>query len=148
VRRRLAFPSSAVPKRWTRSVQTALVHVMSLAHYALVHTRSRAVNGRNHRARLAAKCDQLDHEVRLLRDEIRIKDARLVRIPADRRPHYAPTAQLTAMLAKGSTPWTRSREAAPTTGDAGEGVVEDGVYGVRGRDCPAACRARGRGHAA
>ncbi len=30
MRRRFAFPSSAVPKRWTRSVQTALVHVMSL----------------------------------------------------------------------------------------------------------------------
>src|SRR5271157_4989098 len=38
VRRRFALPSSAVPKRWTRSVQTALVHVMSLAHYALVQT--------------------------------------------------------------------------------------------------------------
>ena len=26
----------AVPKYWTRSIQAALVHVMSLAHYALV----------------------------------------------------------------------------------------------------------------
>ena len=67
---------------------------MSLAHYALVHTRSWGVNGRNHRARLAAKCDQLDHEVRLLRDEIRIKDARLARIPAVRRPHYPPHASV------------------------------------------------------
>jgi hypothetical protein len=40
VRRQFALPSSAVPKRWTRSVQTALVHVMSLAHYALVQTQS------------------------------------------------------------------------------------------------------------
>jgi hypothetical protein len=54
VRRRFALPSSAVPKRWTRSVQTALVHVMSPAHYALVHTRSWAANGRNQSLILSA----------------------------------------------------------------------------------------------
>ena len=76
-----AVSQSAVPKHWTRSIQTALIHVMSLAHYTLVHTRSWAANGRNDRVRLSAKTDQLDHEIRLLREEIRIKDARLARIP-------------------------------------------------------------------
>lgn len=64
----MRYPSVA-PKHWTRSIQTALVHVMSLAHYALVHTRSWAANGSNDRARLSAKSDQLDHEIRLLREE-------------------------------------------------------------------------------
>jgi len=71
VRRRFASPFSATPKRWTRSVQTALIHVMSMAHYALVHTQSWVANGSTERARLSAKCDQLDHEVLLLRDELR-----------------------------------------------------------------------------
>ncbi len=44
----MRYPSVA-PKHWTRSIQTALVHVMSLAHYALVHTRSWAANGSNDR---------------------------------------------------------------------------------------------------
>jgi hypothetical protein len=65
---------------------------MSLAHYAMVHTRSWAVNSSNDRARLSAKKDQLDQEIGLLREEIRIKDERLARIPASQRPHYRPTA--------------------------------------------------------
>ena len=58
----------AVPKHWTRSIQAALVHVMSLAHYALVQTRSWAANSSHDRARLAAQKDQLDQEIRLLRE--------------------------------------------------------------------------------
>jgi transposase InsO family protein len=114
VRRRFALPSSAVPKlpkRWTRSVHTALVHVMSLAHYALVQTRSWAANGSSERARLSAKCDQLDHEVRLLRDEIRIKDARLARIPAVRRPHYPPTERLGILELRALRGWSLAQTA-------------------------------------
>jgi hypothetical protein len=70
-------PRLAVPKRWKRSVQRALVTVMSLAQYTLVSTRSWAANSRNHRVRLSVKTDQLDNEIRLLREEIRIKDARM-----------------------------------------------------------------------
>jgi hypothetical protein len=51
------YPSAA-PKHWARSIQTALIHVMSLAHYALVHTRSWAANSSNVRVRLSAKADQ------------------------------------------------------------------------------------------
>ena len=80
-------PRLAVPKHWSRSVQRTLVTVMSLAHYTLVSTRSWAANSRNHRVRLSAKTDQLDNEFRLLREEIRIKDARMLRMPALRRPH-------------------------------------------------------------
>src|SRR5262249_36501134 len=31
---------------------------------------------------------ELEHEIALLREEIRVKDARLARIPAPQRPHY------------------------------------------------------------
>ena len=84
---------------------------MSLAHYALVHTRSWAANGSTERARLSAKCDQLDHEVRLLRDEIRIKDARLARIPASRRPHYPPTERLGILELRALRGWSLAQTA-------------------------------------
>src|ERR1700732_5414956 len=79
---------------------------MSLPHYARVQPQSWAANGRTQRARLSAKCDQLDHEVRLLRDEIRIKDARLARIPAVRRPHYPPTERLAILELRALRGWS------------------------------------------
>ena len=101
----------AAPKHWTRSIQTALVHVMSLAHYALVHTRSWAADGSNDRVRLAGKSDQLDHEIRLLREVIRIKDARLARIPALRRPHYQPTERLAILELRALRSWSLAQTA-------------------------------------
>ena len=106
-----AVPRSAVPKGWARSIQTALVNVMSLAHYTLVHTRSWATNGSNDRVRLSAKCDQLDHEIRLLREEMRIKDARLGRIPAARRPHYQPTERLAILELRAQRGWSLAQTA-------------------------------------
>ena len=81
-------PKLSIPRHWTNAIQSALVQVISLAHYALVSTRSWAANGSNDRARLAAKADQLEQKVTLLREEIRIKDARMEAIP----PAATPTA--------------------------------------------------------
>ena len=106
-----AVPRSAVPKRWTRSIQSALIHVMSLGHYALVRTRSWAANGSSDRVRLSAKSDQLENEIRLLREEIRIKDARLARIPALRRPHYQPTERLAILELRALRGWSLAQTA-------------------------------------
>jgi hypothetical protein len=84
---------------------------MSLAHYALVHTRGWAANGSNDRVRLSAKSDQLEHEIRLLREEIRIKDARLDRIPALRRPHYQPTERLAILELRALRGWSLAQTA-------------------------------------
>ena len=87
-------PRQVPPKHWTRSVQSALIHVIALAQYALVCSRSQAGNSSRQRARLAAKADQLEEEIVLLREEGRIKYARMGRIPASKRPHYLPTERL------------------------------------------------------
>jgi hypothetical protein len=92
------MPSLTIPKSWPRSVQSAIVQVIALAHYALAYTRSWATNSPNERLRLAARAGHLEQEVALLREEIRIKDARTASIPAARRPHYGPTERL-AILA-------------------------------------------------
>jgi hypothetical protein len=70
-----ARPAFTLPRHWTRSVKAALVHAMSLAHYALLSTRGRAVPRRNGHAGFSAQADQLPEEINLLREEIRIKDA-------------------------------------------------------------------------
>ena len=54
-----------------------MLHVISLAQYATVYTRSWAVDSMNGRVRLKAENDRQKQEIALLREEIRIKDARM-----------------------------------------------------------------------
>jgi hypothetical protein len=82
--RKLVLPTS-----WPRGVRSALLHVVSLAQYAAVYTRSWASESRNARVRLKADKDQFLQEVALLRAEIRLKDARMACLPALRRPQGA-----------------------------------------------------------
>ncbi len=79
-------PTIPLPRSWTKHVRSAMLHVVSLAQYATVYTRSWAVDSRNGRVRLKVENDRLRQEVTLLREEILIKDARTALIAAQRRP--------------------------------------------------------------
>jgi hypothetical protein len=65
-------PKIPLPKSWTTHVRSAVLHVIALAQYATVYTRSWAANSLNARVRLKAECDRLQQEVALRDDEIRI----------------------------------------------------------------------------
>jgi transposase InsO family protein len=104
--------NSSLPKQWTRSVKSALVHAISLAQYALVYTRSWAGNSKIQRVRLAARANQCEQEVRLLRDEARIKDARMQRIPGSQRPHYLPIERLAILELRAARGWSLTQTAA------------------------------------
>src|SRR5262249_344751 len=95
-----------VPRNWTHSIRAALLNVISLAQYALVYTRSWAGNSRSHRVRIEATANQLQQEVALLREEIRIKDARMARIPPGRRPHYQPVERLAILELRAARSWS------------------------------------------
>ena len=71
-------PRIPLPKDWTGNVRSAVLHVISLAQYATAYTRSWAANSPNERMRLKTENDRLESEVALLKEEIRIKDARLL----------------------------------------------------------------------
>ena len=83
-------PNIPLPKAWNKHVRSAALHVLSLAQYATVYTRAWASDSANTRVRLKAEIDRLTQEVALLREEIRIKDARMVRIDPHRRPLIRP----------------------------------------------------------
>ena len=85
-----AFSNIPLPTGWPDSVRSAVIYVISLAHYAITYARGWAANSINARVRLAAKNNQLKQEIQLLREELRIKDARMARIDPHRRPHYPP----------------------------------------------------------
>ena len=92
-----SLPDIPLPAGWARNVKSAVLHVISLAHCAIVATRGWAANSINARVRLSSDNDQAQQEIELLREELRIKDARLAKIDPRRRPYY-PSAERMAIL--------------------------------------------------
>ena len=64
-------------KGWPRHVRSAVIHAISLAQTSLTASRGWAAESLNAWLRRRAEVDRLQQETRLLREEIRIKDARM-----------------------------------------------------------------------
>ncbi len=88
-----------------------MLHVISLAQFALAYTRGWAVNSQVARVRLKAENDRLRQQVAWLTEEIRIKDARMRLTAAQRRPHYAPTERMSILEFRAARAWSRQRPA-------------------------------------
>jgi transposase InsO family protein len=89
-----------LPKGWCDGVKNAVIHTIALAHYAITYARGWAVNSPLQRVRLAGQLEQAQNEIVLLREELHIKDARIMRIPAQERPHYAPAERMAILELK------------------------------------------------
>ena len=96
------FETSEVPlpAGWQENTKRAMISLMVMAHYAMVSVRGWAVNSRIHRVRLQAQLEESRQEIALQAEELRIKDARMQRIPAHQRPHYTPEERLAIMEVK------------------------------------------------
>ncbi len=67
---------------------------------------ARASNDRDHRTRVRVEIDRLNHELALLQEELRIKNARMERIPPQRRPHYTPLERMAIMELRAARGWS------------------------------------------
>ena len=94
-----------VSGQWPRSVRSAMLHVVSLAHGSITFSRSWAADSSLQRVRLAGELERTRNEVSLLREELRIKDARMVRIPAHHRPFYPPVERMAILELKAARGW-------------------------------------------
>jgi transposase InsO family protein len=104
-----AIPKLGLPRNWPKSLKFAYLCAVALARVALVEARSWCVNSPIARVRLAAECEQLNCEVVMLREELRIKDARLARIEPANRPHYPPTERLAILALKAARGWNNAQ---------------------------------------
>ena len=84
-------PAIPLPRGWSSHVKSAMLHVISLAQFAMAYTRGWAANSPNARVRLKAEHDRAQQEVALLNEELRILRARVAQLPPHRRPYYPPT---------------------------------------------------------
>ena len=98
-------PRIHLPKGWQDCVKSAVLHAIALAHYAIVSARSRAADSINGRVRLGAQNDRLQEECALLREELRIKNARIAQIAPQRRPHYGPHERMAILELRAARLW-------------------------------------------
>ena len=105
------IPAIPLPKGWPRYVRSAVVHVISLAQYATAYSRSWAADSANGRVRLRAERDRLEQELLLEREASRIKDARMGRVPPQRRPHYSPVERLEILQLRAARGWSLQQTA-------------------------------------
>ena len=99
-------PRIPLPKGWQDCVKSAVLHAISLAHYAIVYARAWAADSFNARVRLAAENDQLHEACALLREELRIKDTRIAQIAPQRRPHYGPYERMAILELRAARGWS------------------------------------------
>ena len=92
-----------IPKSWPKNIKSTVLQVISLAHYAITYARGWAANSINVRVRLQAKLNTTLEEIAKLREELRIKDARMARIDPQKRPHH-PAVERMAILELKSCP--------------------------------------------
>ncbi len=100
------LPRLAIPNGWTASIKAAMLHVISLAQYAMAYTRSWAANSPNERIRLKGKVDERDQQNAALREIDRIKGARMARIPPAQRPRYEPAERLAILELRAAQCWS------------------------------------------
>jgi putative transposase len=104
-------PAISLPRGWPRRVKSTMLHVISLAQFALAYTRGWAVNSQVARVRLMGENDRLRQQVAFLAEEIRIKDARMKRIASLRRPHYVPAERMSILELRAARGWSTQQTA-------------------------------------
>ena len=92
--------SHPLPPRWPQRARSAIVHALSLARVALLATTDRV-----------ATSIRLEHELALLREELRIKDARIERVPPRHRPHYPAVERLAILELRAARGWSAAQSA-------------------------------------
>lgn len=74
-----------LPRHWPGRMHTAIIHAISLAQFALTAARARPEKKQASGSRRERDIERLHQEVHLLREELRLKDTRMKRMPGHRQ---------------------------------------------------------------
>ena len=101
-----------VPRNWNKRVKVAILHALSLARSSFTGAVAQLSMSRRRTHRLVAEIERLKSELRLHREELRLKDARMGRVPPRRRPHYSPTERMSILELRALRGWSVAQTAA------------------------------------
>lgn len=110
MRPKTAVPAVRLPRAWKAQVRSAVLHVFSLAHAAIAEARGR-VGETGTAARLRIDNERLRQQIALLREEIRIKDARMAQLAPQRRPHYPANERMAILELRAARGWSLAQTA-------------------------------------
>ena len=111
MREKQTRPGIPLPKIWPRHVKLAVLHAISLAHYALIYGRGRTMSSIHPRVCLSAQNERLREECALLREEMRIKDTRMAQIPPHKSPRYRPHERMAIFELRAAGGWSLKQTA-------------------------------------
>ena len=114
------MPQLAIPRGWNKRVQSAILQAISLGRHCFFLIVGRMANSPRALDPVVAENERFRHEVELLREELRLKDARMARVPSHRRPQYSPTERLAILQLRAARGWNMAETAdrfllSPTT---------------------------------
>lgn len=101
-------PVLSLPRQWNERVRSAVLHTISLAQLVLTAARARVSRIRPRRS---STVDCLRQQISLLREEMRLKDARMQRVPGHRRPYYQPVERLAILELRAARAWSLEQTA-------------------------------------
>lgn len=98
------------PRGWNQSVRAGVLHAIALANSIWLQVAS---SRRSDRRAVSARGElsQFRREIELLREQLRIKDARFARVAPHRRPHYTPVERLAILELKAAQGWSLAQTA-------------------------------------
>ena len=96
----------SMPRGWKHRVRSSVLHILALSYYTFTALLARAALSKNRQVRLRAQIGRRDNEIVLLQEELRIKDARMERVPPHRRPHYVPLERMAILELRASRGWS------------------------------------------
>jgi len=88
-----------------KNVRRLIVNIIALARASAVYSRALDAESPSVVMRMKTELGQTHTEIALLNDEIRIKDARMARIPPHQRPHYAPHDRFAILKHRAARGW-------------------------------------------
>ncbi len=129
------MPKLPIPRGWSNRVESSILQAISLGRHCFVSIVARMANSPKAANRIVAQNERLKHEVESLREELRLKDARMARVPSQRRPHYSPTERLSILQLRAARGWNMAQTAdrfllSPTTISSWMGRLDEGVEGA------------------
>jgi putative transposase len=101
----------SLPRNWPSNVKSLILQVISLARLTIIYSRSWASDSVSSRVRFQAGLERSRNEVASLQEELRLKDARMGRVDASRRPHYRPVERMAILELKAARGWSTAQTA-------------------------------------
>ena len=97
-----------LPRNWHSYVRSAVLNVVGIVRIAMLAGRESLIgNGDTKDARI----HQLESEVAMLREELRINGARMQRVPSQRRPQYSGIERMAILQLRAVRGWNKTETA-------------------------------------